>query len=570
MPRFEHNRLLADIARLDALPEDAAEYSRWIKAPKHLTFLQENAKSNELAILVNGPFTFVHTVMVDQDKIASVDRDDLLRWNGTPSYSRASYVWGGGRDDVWVQTNGDEWDSRTLKLARPLVFLRMIDGLTGKERVSYEILQEYAHVEDIFWREEQHAYSKFDMHGDWTQIVSVTSKDKRDGITVVSFSREHLDQFLAASNSVLVRMFDFELLRRSNFVEWPKGAENEVRLSQDLFYRQKVDPEKAAYTRGVQIIRPRSPSREIFESIKSGLRGPAGIGYVEFSVWDRRNQRLASVSTDPSASTSYFDATENTLPFEVSPAFFRPEVLLKYKADKQKYTIDEEHRTIYCRGGWSLRTYDINEAGQVHTHIRYLRELPYKEQLYWLSFNEHLKTDISERAFLNDYLGQPADIVDPLVTVVLTVKAWSESGVAFWRLRDDKLLEQVNTPRTASRQEWAQGFSDLSKLVVEGFEIPVLRAKLKEMIIPFDKDEKSLSLIEKVLIGSGMIPSGSRLDGLRAVQEIRSKVASHVGGARAVKLEREAATDHGTFSAHFESICTTVVQELKMIERALS
>jgi hypothetical protein len=33
-------------------------------------------------------------------------------------------------------------------------------------------------------------------------------------------------------------------------------------------------------------------------------------------------------------------------------------------------------------------TFDINDEGQVHTYLRYLRDLPYKGQLYWKAFNE--------------------------------------------------------------------------------------------------------------------------------------------------------------------------------------
>ena len=59
--------------------------------------------------------------------------------------------------------------------------------------------------------------------------------------------------------------------------------------------------------------------------------------YVKFLAHDWRNRRITKISTDPNATTNYFVAHENSLPFETSPAFFRPEVLLKYKADQDKY-----------------------------------------------------------------------------------------------------------------------------------------------------------------------------------------------------------------------------------------
>ena len=58
------------------------------------------------------------------------------------------------------------------------------------------------------------------------------------------------------------------------------------------------------------------------------------------------------------------------------PRFFRAEVLSKYKNDPDKYTINEEHRSISCRGSWDLRSYGISEAGQVYAYICDLMLLP--------------------------------------------------------------------------------------------------------------------------------------------------------------------------------------------------
>ena len=94
--------------------------------------------------------------------------------------------------------------------------------------------------------------------------------------------------------------------------------------------------------------------------------------YVAFTAWDWRNERITSISTDPQATTNYFQTDGNSLPFELSSAFFRPDVLLKYKSDTDKYVVDE--RDIRCRGAWELRGIDTNEAGQVHAYICYREE----------------------------------------------------------------------------------------------------------------------------------------------------------------------------------------------------
>ena len=133
------------------------------------------------------------------------------------------------------------------------------------------------------------------------------------------------------------------------------------------------------------------------------------------------------------------------------------------------------------------------------------------------------------------------------------------------------MLERVSTPHTDSRDEWAEEFMNLSKLIVEGFQVKAIRRRLGEMNIAFtNNDEKSLALLEKLLAGHYKSAEPRTLKGLRTVQRIRSKVKGHSGGKEAVELADDALMDHDTYSAHFKSVCRTVAHELKLIERAFS
>ena len=177
---------------------------------------------------------------------------------------------------------------------------------------------------------------------------------------------------------------------------------------------------------------------------------------------------------------------------------------------------------------------------------------------------------ISERALLNDLNGEWSEITDPLQDILAVLRRWSESRVAWWKIREETLLERVHTPRTASRDEWSQEFSNLSKLVTEGFVTKTLRGRLREMDIEFPKDDKSLALLERVLIGRGALAEGSKLGGLRTVQAIRSQITSHSSGSRGAKLAKDALEEHGTYTAHFDSVCRNVIDELKVIEGTFS
>ena len=434
MPSFAHKKLIERIARLDETPSDTATYVNWIKAGGHLALLRENADEDELIVYGSGDYTFVHAVVVSNDKLSPINKDDLLRWSCNPYNSIAGYVSGGGREDVWIERGMHASGAETLENARQLVFGRTFEGWTGDDRTYYEILQEYAHLAGIHWRSEHRSYCRFDEHGDLDHIVSITRNEYGRGVTLVSFRREALQLYLAASNSSLVRMFDFTLSRRESFSSWPEAAEDVFNESDDFFYRQKIAAGHAAYTRGVQIVRPMRSQREIFSSMRDDWFGRGDKGFVEFIAYDWRNKRVTKISTDPSATSNYFDAKENSLPFELSPAFFRPEVLLKYKGDRDKYTVGP--RDVHCRAAWTLRGYDVNEAGQVHAYICDLGNLPYSEQLHWLSYNEPPKASISERAFISDFKGGFSSNTDPLQGVLSIIRRWADNNVFWWKLRE--------------------------------------------------------------------------------------------------------------------------------------
>jgi hypothetical protein len=139
---------------------------------------------------------------------------------------------------------------------------------------------------------------------------------------------------------------------------------------------------------------------------------------------------------------SYFEASP--LPFQISPVFFNAAVLEKYKADPEKYSL--EHRSISCRNAWHLQSYDVNDAGQVHTYICYLGDLPHSEQLYWKSFNEEPKSPISRRAFTTDFEGEWYKAPDPLRDLQAMLTELHTSGFKWFTLREPNLVNQVALP----------------------------------------------------------------------------------------------------------------------------
>lgn len=574
MSRFEHNKIVERMKHLDRLPDKTDAYAEWVKAEVHLALLRDNADQPELIVYGVNRSIFVHSVVVSEKNVIPLEQNDLLGWSGNIFAQRVNYNWQDAEGKVHIEEDPCDMRTRTLEGAQRLVYGREFAGLEGNDRVQYDILQEYLHLSDIYWRPEQRAYCRFDDNGEFEHAISLTIKERGRGrSTLISFRRDTLEEYLAASNRVLVRMFDFTLVPEGSGYDFLECKEPEKLINEgaDFAYRQKVDVGKASYTRGFQIIRLGRPQHHIFSSIKNRICGnPENGHYVTFIGYDWRNNRVANISTDPAATTNYFQTSGNTLPFELSPAFFRPEVLLKYKADREKYTVDERMRKIRCRGGWELSGIDVNDAGQVHAYICDLRHLPYDEQVYWLSCNERSKSGISERAIENDFKGNPYSSDDPLFRIWSIVAHWNEVNVPWWKLRDQGLLDGISIPLTSSKEEWAGAFADLSKLVIEGFVVGFIRKRLKSSGIEFKTSDQSITLIETYLTGCQMLEEGKKLEGLRTVQKIRSKVASHSGGREARNLSATVLKEHETYKAHFTEVCRTVASELELIEEAYS
>jgi hypothetical protein len=142
MPSYEHKKIIEDINRLDELPPGQEDFGTWIQAGAHLEFLRRNARSDELVIYGSSDYSFVHAAVIANDRLGALRQDDLLHWDGTPYHSIASYVWGGGRDDVWMERLSDSLGSRALDGATQLVFGRTFEGWSGSDRTYFKVNQE--------------------------------------------------------------------------------------------------------------------------------------------------------------------------------------------------------------------------------------------------------------------------------------------------------------------------------------------------------------------------------------------------------------------------------------------
>ncbi|MFZ9596700.1 MAG: hypothetical protein ACO3A2_11585, partial [Bdellovibrionia bacterium] len=236
--------------------------------------------------------------------------------------------------------------------------------------------------------------------------------------------------------------------------------------------------------------------------------GGAAKQYASFLLWDWKNGRLVETEIGPGKLANYF--TESDLPFETSPVFFRSEVLKRYKDHPEKYVL--EPRSIYCRGAWSLQTYDINDAGQVHTYACYLARLPYQEQLLWKAHNEPpVGGGISKRAFKTDFLAEWSDSEEPLHDLELALKALLEARLPndcgnVWTPKEGTVAKQIASVFylvTESQKEWKEFNVSLASATVDGLQVGAIK-RYAEKLGCYDNTLGSMKQLKKCLETKGI------------------------------------------------------------------
>jgi hypothetical protein len=484
--------------------------------------------------------------------LADPDKDEL--YNSSFYIDEAWFLqrsWGGGEGArMFLEPPLDFPVGHPLHHAEPIVFRRQFEGMSNYES-SLELSQKLVHSLGLHFMADRNAYCRLNSEGDLEDVIQVfqaagtSDFDRRR--TLVLMKSKPLAEFMAVGGFALYRKFDVTRTDPKSFSRWNKSERHFD--ARDLFYNAGRSGGNASYIHGGQILRPTITVQELIEE-RAREDDPTARQYETFKINDWKNGRLVECSCAPSEIANYF--TESAKPFEISPAFFNPSVLTKYKADPDKY--DLQDRSITCRNAWHLKTYDINEAGQVHTYIGYLQNLPFKEQQHWRLHNEWPKSPISKRAFENDFKGEFTSEVDPLQSLRHAVMELDRNPPTWWRVRGEQVRDKVHYPVTTSRKEWADELLALDQMVIEGFVATELRKLAIASGIAVDSSWQSIKLIQEILRTNDSLTADQTVEPLKELHHLRSKVSGHSTGERAT-IEGQALREHGELTAHFRALC---------------
>ncbi|HEX5036670.1 MAG TPA: hypothetical protein VFX30_05890 [bacterium] len=515
-------------------PTDASEKAleKWHSHDDSLTFLK-NSANDDTAIYISAPSFFIYSLIVPLDRVTGDYVEDILQWNFSASQG---YGYGYRLDPVepYLCQPMEHTGSKILDDSSPIVFLR--ETPFEKELSTYvEINQQISHLLGIHWLSEMKAWCKLN---DLGETIPIAYNIREGDVLCCTLQRSELDFYLFLSKSCLVRVFDISRSEDWTVFDYSEAKkqriadqENEIFATHGICYGKNDGKPRVSLLRGFQILRCGVPSQTMLLK----LQGKEPKSYETFVICDWKNKRVIEWTSDPNQHGNYF--VESDLPHALSPAFFKPDVLLRYKQDPKRYTIGE--RRIECKWAWSLQ-YDINDEGQVHVYIGDLAHLPYQEQLYWKSFNEKPREGISKRAFKTDFQGSWDLDYDPLRSLKEILSRFPDKDdgnnpLPVWKiptLPETRDLRYLSYVVTESRKEWEDQVSTLAQILVEGLNEGLIK-KLADKYGCRDKEKKLKSgkLLAKILetMGVPAVDIETITKPLAELWALRSSLVSHAG-----------------------------------------
>ncbi len=561
-----------DLLRLTRTAEEQTATGTAAQNDDLIALLKGQQRSGRIALYASATHgmtsILVHSVLVETSKLAG-DLQGIVDWEGNPyDAPSCSLVTGGGQPaQVEMVHPWRERQPAPLIGAAQLVFARVFDArLEG--RTYFELSQELALAHGLHWLEEKQAWCRFDESGEVVAFAGVERAGNCEhgaSAHLVWVDYDLLQRHMSASGTSLVQMFDAIPIPAGLSASERADGEEVGDPKAGVIYRCGMSG-AGGYARGVYFMGPDQTAQE--RGIAEASVEAAPKEYETFTILDWKNGKVVECSSSPDAQASYFQK-DSPLPFQTSPVFFRPDVLDRYKADPDKYQL--KHRSITCRHAWSLQSYDVNAAGQVHTYIRYLGYLPIAEQRYWKAFNEAPKGTISDRSFKTDFEGSWNVTPDNLDALKSTLRELSRNNHLWFQLKQPSLVEQLHYPLTASNKIWDDTLIDMNKVINES----LIKDELKKIAVAAGaKGEPTMGSIK--WLREALVAGGTDLDQADALvkplgdlQFFRTRLAAHAGGAGAAQVRQDLLKEYGTPRQHIDFLAGRLRTALKDISSIL-
>lgn len=463
---------------------------------------------------------------------------------------------------VGYGNNNYQYDRFSGSEVEPLIIERDFHGI---KESSIEISEEFRLLNNLYFDYNQGLYNKVSENGELESVVKVEENN-------VFIKLNYLKRYAALKQMGIALFFDIRYDSTESLEELDLVPATERFDGSDCcfdYYSNNYDStveDKKAYSiiHGKKIIFGISVEESGYWPYDKKKE------YEEFIVGIDEDGNEVKFTCNPEKLSNYFGENPDS-PHYLTPVYFSKDVLTKYYAKPELYEINDGH--IRCQGLWILRVDNLNKD-YVSVYLGDLgTDIPYKEQMYWKSFNIVPDGKLSKTKFKRDFLAQFADpeIADMKFKQIFTLfkKNWSKKFQ--WELfleltEEDKYnFEHLRIPISNSQVEFDGLVLSMVKTLIDS-----LNEKGLNKLISSSEDIKgSISRLERFFQEQNVTEYESHIKFLRNLQELRSTGSGHRKGKGYKKASERFNLQNGNFAEVFENVLNDAILFIEFLEGKL-
>lgn len=453
-------------------------------------------------VLAFAKQVFIYSLLVRRSNIGSAFEEELLSWNMSPC-SGYGYNDRDSEGKVWFEPSTPFSHARGIfNDAVPFCFSLNNSGHLGDVE-TIELNQSILHPLEALRIRGENRWCKLNELGESVEVASYT---KSTDATVCAYDSNEIGLISTINDCFCVMLFELNKTTVSDgHYAWSEVRTESLIHEKDIGLHARVttcykgERPYLSSLRGFKIVEPPRPRSYYVQKLTDALPQE----YEEFIIHDFKNRQVKKHPCDPKEMASYF--VESSLPFETSPVFFKPDVLLQYRANPERYRIRQDYLSS---GAWGLR-YQINDDGLIVTILKDLSDLPHQVQMHWKAFNVEPRGPLSPGIIKTWYEGEWDLDYDPLSSFKEALHDLEKcvlSGEAspIWTAKPlpiSRDIDFINYVLTDSPKEWEDQVQALEQIIVEGLnDSHIIRLAEASGCRDAEKQLKSLRLLEKVLL----------------------------------------------------------------------
>lgn len=309
----------------------------------------------------------LHSALVSDEKLS--DALSRYEWDLSRGSNGVSEIWSNGK---WSFCHDG------INVLEPFVLYRSANYDIDNYVELSQDFRVLLNMHDRYISPTEHCFVVDNENGDWEKVAEIKGETIRIKLTI-------LRKYLALRRMNLLLFFDEMRFSQQSFQELGlTPVMNQIVKDDDYIYNYSslidchADGNKSGgWIMGKCVLRYREKdyNRDSFDQDDKQ--------YAEF-IYDYDDEgEPMSHSCKKETLSNYFVANGDN-PLEMTPIFFKKEVLDKYYSNPNKYTVSDG--AVGCEESWSLHI-DNDHRNYVIVPLVYLGNLDYSEQLYWKGYN---------------------------------------------------------------------------------------------------------------------------------------------------------------------------------------